>query len=298
MTLKAETTLRLLFPQWQGGNNPPYHFGAQLLSWLAPEHSGPQEEVPVALPDPSGLAVDNGIVGRGALLAQLHAARRLIDKHQPDRLVVLGGDCLVDLAPFAYLNERYEGNLAVLWVDTHPDIMTPAQFEHAHAMVLGNLLGQGDPDFVAAVARPIKAGNVMFLGLHHPGEWEAGEMARLGLQTVSPTLLAEQGSQPVLDWFKATGATHLAIHLDLDVLDPTLFRALLFAKPGIADDAFAGVAQGELSMEQVIHALGEVAAVADVVGLGIAEHLPWDALALKNMLARLPLIGRVDGANP
>lgn len=295
MPLKSETTLRLLFPQWQGGNNPPYHFGAQLLSWLAPPHAGPQEEVPVAQPDESALTVENGIVGRRALLAQLHAARALIDRHQPDRLVVLGGDCLVDLAPFAYLNDRYEGDLAVLWVDTHPDIMTPAQFEHAHAMVLGNLLGQGDPDFVAAVTRPIKPGNVMFLGLHHPGEWEAGEMDRLGLQTVSPALLAEQGSQPVLEWLRATGAKRLAIHLDLDVLDPALFRALLFAKPGIAEDTFAGVAQGELSMEQVIDVLGEVAAVSDVVGLGIAEHLPWDALALKNMLARLPLIGRTDG---
>jgi arginase len=44
-------------------------------------------------------------------------------------------------------------------------------------------------------------------------------------------------------------------------------------------------------MEQVVQLLGDVATVADVVGLGIAEHLPWDALALKNMLARLPLIG-------
>jgi len=44
-------------------------------------------------------------------------------------------------------------------------------------------------------------------------------------------------------------------------------------------------------MEQVVRVLGDVAAIADVVGLGITKHLPWDALALKNMLARLPLIG-------
>lgn len=28
----SASTLRLLMPQWQGGNNPPYHFGAQLLA--------------------------------------------------------------------------------------------------------------------------------------------------------------------------------------------------------------------------------------------------------------------------
>ena len=40
MTANADKTLRLLMPQWQGGNNPPYHFGARLLSWLAPAASG------------------------------------------------------------------------------------------------------------------------------------------------------------------------------------------------------------------------------------------------------------------
>ena len=289
-------TLRLLFPQWQGGNNPPYHFGSQLLSWLAPEHIGPVEEVPVSLHDGSKLPLEDGIVGRSALLRQLHDARALIDKHQPDRLVVLGGDCLVDLAPFAYLNERYDGELAVLWVDAHPDIVTPEQFQHAHAMVLGNLLGNGDADFVKAVSRPIKPQNVMYVGLHDPSEWEAGEMERLGLQNVGPAQLAQQGSKPVLDWFKSTGAKHLAVHFDLDALDPAFFRSLLFAKPDIAEGTFDGIAQGELKIEQVVQLLAEVAGVADVVGLGIAEHLPWDALAMKNMLASLPLIGKPNVA--
>lgn len=44
-------------------------------------------------------------------------------------------------------------------------------------------------------------------------------------------------------------------------------------------------------MAQVIQLLDDISEIADVVGLGIAEHMPWDALALKNMLARLPLIG-------
>ena len=287
----ASATLRLNMPQWQGGNNPPYHLGARLLAWLAPDAAGPVEEVPVPHPTDDPLPVENGIVARSALLEQLHQARKIIDKHQPNRIVVLGGDCLVDLAPFAYLSERYAGDLAVLWVDTHPDIMTPEQFSHAHAMVLGNLLGRGDSDFSSAVAHPIKPQNVMYAGLHSPTQWEADRMQQLNLANVSPDELSRHGSQPVLDWFKSTGAKRLAIHLDLDVLDPSLFHALLFAQPNIPDDTFDGVAQGQLTMAQVINLLGDMASVSDVVGLGIAEHLPWDALALKNMLARLPLIG-------
>lgn len=291
MTTSNNRTLRLVFPQWQGGNNPPYRLGSKLLAWLAPEHVGPLEEVPVVLPTDEPLPVEDGVVARGALLEQLRQARGLIDKHQPDRLVVLGGDCLVDLAPFAYLNERYAGDLAVLWVDAHPDIMTPQQFQHAHTMVLGNLLGHGDASFVKFVPRPIAPKNVLYVGLHSPSEWEATEMKRLNLGSVTPHELTQHGSWPVLDWFKSTGASRLAIHFDLDVLDPSLFRAVLFAKPDIPANAFDGIAQGRLTMEQIVQLLGEMATIADVVGLGITEHLPWDALALQNMMARLPLIG-------
>lgn len=292
MNTPKDSTLRLIFPQWQGGNNPPYHLGARLLNWLAPAPAGPVEEVPVSPPTNTPLSLENGVVARGALLEQLRQARQLIAKHQPDRLVVLGGDCLVDLAPFAYLNERYDGNLAVLWVDAHPDIMTPEQFHHAHAMVLGNLLGQGDADFVQAVSRPIKPQNMLFVGVNDATDWEAAEIKRLGLRNVGPAELAKHGSRPVLDWFKSTGAKHLAIHFDLDVLDPALFRSVLFAQPNIPEGTFDGIAQGKLTIEHVLRLFSDVADAADIVGLGIAEHLPWEALALQNMLARLPLIGK------
>ncbi|XAH23226.1 arginase family protein [Xylophilus sp. GW821-FHT01B05] len=294
MSTSNETTLRLVFPQWQGGNNPPYYFGAQLLSWLAPDPTGPVEQVEVPPSTGAPLAIEDGIVGRSALLRQLQRARQLIDQHRPDRLVVLGGDCLVDLAPFAYLNERYGGELAVLWVDAHPDVMTPRDFAHAHAMVLGNLLGEGDSDFASAVKLPLKPQNVMYAGLQQTLPGERAFIERHGLKQAGPAALAEN-SEPVLEWLRATGAKHLAIHLDLDVLDPRAFRSLLFANPAAPADAFDGVAQGGMGIEQVLRLLGDVAQVVDVVGLGIAEHLPWDALALKNMLARLPLVGQPAG---
>lgn len=34
-------TLRLHFPQWQGGNIEAYHFGSQLLAMLAPAPMAP-----------------------------------------------------------------------------------------------------------------------------------------------------------------------------------------------------------------------------------------------------------------
>ncbi|WP_439879023.1 arginase family protein [Pseudomonas prosekii] len=290
MNAPQDLTLRLLFPQWQGGNNPPYHFGAQLLSWLAPAPSGPVAEVKVDAPTDEPLPLENGIFGRSALLNQMRSARDLIDQHAPDRIVVLGGDCLVDLAPFAYLNERYDGDLAVLWVDAHPDVLTPNDFSNAHAMVLGNLLGEGDAEFADAVKRPLKPQNVMYAGLQATTAVETAMIERLGLSKASPEDLAVN-SEPVLKWFQSTGAKHLAIHLDLDVLDPHFFRSLLFANPQTPAGTFDGIAQGKMTITDVVRVLADVSAIADVVGIGIAEHLPWDALALKNMLQALPLIG-------
>jgi arginase len=284
-----QNTLRLLMPQWQGGNNPPYHFGAQLLAWLAPPATGPVETVEVAPPSDAPLPLENGIVARSALLEQMRSARSCIDRHRPDRIVVLGGDCLVDLAPFAYLNERYDGNLSVLWIDAHPDIMTPDDFPHAHAMVLGNLLGEGDQDFVKAVSRPLDPARVMYAGLKPASPGEEAFIDRHSLRRAGPDELATN-SEPVLRWLEETRTRHLAIHFDLDVLDAVQFRSLLFANPQAPADAFDGIPQGSMSIEQIIRLINDVANVVDVVGLGITEHLPWDALAMKQMLGRLPLL--------
>ena len=94
MSTKKEMTLRLVIPQWQGGNVHDYYFGSQLLARLAPEANGPVEIVAVLEPKPGEtLEVENGILGRAALLQQARAACQAIEKHRPDRIVTLGGNC-------------------------------------------------------------------------------------------------------------------------------------------------------------------------------------------------------------
>ena len=102
----------------------------RLLLWLRTAglagagRQRPVETVPEPEPGET-LEIENGVLGRAALLQQVRAAllqqvraaRQAIKHHRPDRIVTLGGDCLIDLAPMAYLNTRYGGNLSVLWVD-------------------------------------------------------------------------------------------------------------------------------------------------------------------------------------
>ena len=158
-------------------------------------------------------------------------------------------------------------------------------------MVLGNLLGQGDPEFVATVARPIDPTKVMYAGLEDMMPVERQFIDRHGIRMAGPTELASS-SQPVIDWLKSTGVRHVAIRLDLDVLDPSQFRSLLSANPQSSPDAFAGIPVGKMSIADVVRLLGEVAAAVDVVGLGITEHPSVGRDRSQDMLRKLPLVGK------
>ena len=285
-----ETILRLNMPQWQGGNRHEYYFGSELLAWLAPPANGPVETVPVPEPEPGEtLEVENGILARKALLRQARAAREAIDRHRPERIVTLGGDCLIDLAPMAYLNRRYGGDLGVLWIDAHPDVLTPNETPHAHAQVLGALLGRGDPDLVGEVDTPIKRSRVMYAGLDAWMPVEGEVIDELGLRRAGADLLADTSS-PVLDWIAEQGITRLAIHFDIDVIDPAKFGPVLFNDPNAAPNFLTGVPRGRLAPDQVVRLLQDVAAACDVVGLAIAEYMPWEAITTRNMLRKLPLL--------
>lgn len=282
-------TLRLSFPQWQGGNNPPYYLGSLLLSFLAPEPTGPVASVPVYEPTTEPLTEIDGITAKPQIIRQLNDAAALIAQHCPDSIVVLGGDCLVSLAPFAHLLNKYGDKLGVLWVDSHPDVQTAKQYPNAHAHVLGALIGTGDNDLVAHVATRLNPAKIMIAGIHDPLAYEADYLARHNIATIAPEQV-KNGGKEVMAWVEREHIEYLAIHIDLDVLDPSLFRSVLFAKPGRGEHDFGDVAEGKLAIEEVLNLITQATSKAEPVGLTIAEHLPWDMLNLKNMLSALPLM--------
>src|SRR3546814_1081609 len=109
--------------------------------------------------------------------------------------------------------------------------------------------------------------------------WNADEdliLKELGIRHIPPAVLADS-SRPILDWIETEGITHLAVHFDLDVLDPAHFSPLLFNRPGMPEGAFDGIEQGRMQLDQVVRLLKEIGAAVDMVGLAIAEHLPRSA---------------------
>lgn len=282
-------TLRLLFPQWQGGNNPPYHLGSLLLSYLSPESDGPVESVPVDEPTTEPLVEVDGINAKPQIIRQLKDAAALIEKYDPDSIVVFGGDCLVSLAPFSHLLNKYGDRLGVLWIDSHPDVQTAKQYPNAHAHVLGAMIGTGDKDLLAHVATRLNPSKIMIAGIHDPLTYEAEYLAHHNIATIGPEQIKDDGKD-VIEWIKKENIEYLAIHIDLDVLDPSLFRSVLFARPDRGEHDFGDVAEGKLTIENVLNLIAQATSKAQPVGLTIAEHLPWDMLNLKNMLSALPLI--------
>jgi arginase len=290
MPIDPAKVLRLNLPQWQGGDRPPYRVGGRVLAALAPDALGPEETVPVPPAGPEERPVTDGIRSRAALLRQSEAAMAAIDRHGPEAIVTLGGDCHVSFAPFAYLSGVYGADLAVLWVDAHPDIQGPAQSSSAHAHVLSMMMGEGDRDLSKALRRPIAPGQVLYVGLTETSAFETGFIRERGIARLSPEDLAGSPAK-VLDWLRGSGARKVAVHFDVDVLDPALHGFLLFHQPDAAPGLWDGVAKGRMGFAEVARMLRAVDAEADIVGLTIAEFLPWEAIGLSRMMAGLPLLG-------
>ncbi|MCQ1995612.1 arginase family protein [Arthrobacter sp. zg-Y1171] len=286
--------LRLIFPQWQGaagagavGSLPAgqphqtqlsYHLGPSLLELLSPAHEGPTAFVPVST-DTKDEAVEtvDGIYAREAVLRQLREGLRLVSEADPASVVTFGGECSVSVAPFSYLAARYGPDLAVLWVDAHPDTGTPGDsYTGFRSMSLSTLAGEGDAEFLAALPAVVAPSNVLHVGLQ---DWQDPGMAnkrRLGISSVGITDTPED-TRRILDWLALTGATKLAIHVDLDVLDRRDFT-------GTTGNGTRGMRVPD--MLRIIDALGDA---GEIVGLSLAQHAPLELLRLGGLLRDLPV---------
>ena len=281
-------TIRLIFPQWQGGNIKTYTLGAELLAFLAPKNKDEIINIPVS--PYKELENENGIRGRTQIVNQLNIAINSIKEHNPSKIVTLGGDCLVSLAPFSQLSEKYKQNFGILWLDAHPDVMTPKEYEHSHSHVLGALMGNGDSDFTSKVSNPVKSNKILIAGINSPSDYESDFIKNKKIATYSPDEIKNDKAKKLIKWLKDEKITNLAIHFDLDVLDYNSFRNLYFSRPNTNIEEFDGIAKGKLQINEVVELINKANENTNIVGLTISEHLPWDMENLKSMLLKSPLL--------
>src|SRR5512133_535951 len=96
-----------------------YAVGSAVLEAVLPHHDGPITAVPVETGD-VGLEKLDGIEAKRAVVDQLSRALEIIKQHNPARIITLGGECSVSVAPFSELAARYGDDLAIFWIDSHP----------------------------------------------------------------------------------------------------------------------------------------------------------------------------------
>lgn len=282
-----EKTLRLTIPDWQAGAKEEYYFGAQMLRLIAPKAKN-QIERCVAVAEPQGMPLteENGVAGQSAVMDNVKNAKSVIKEVQPDRIITLGGNCLVSQAPFDYLHGKYGDKLGIIWFDAHPDISNPQMFNHEHAMVLANLMGKGDPALNDLTEHPFSPQDILYIGLQPLTAEEVPQMEKLGL---SYAIQGEKmlSNKEIAAWLSNHGYTKIAVHWDLDVVDPTDYHSLYFNEPGVP--MFAGASCGRMKFAAVAEKMIALQEMADVVGFTVAEYLPWDAIRLKKALAALKI---------
>ena len=287
--------LRLLFPQWQGAATSSveafapefpldvarrsYAVGTAVLEALLPPHDGPTATAPVAMSD-DGLEERDGVEAKAVVLEQLASALEIIRRHDPARIATFGGECSVSVAPFSELARRYGDDLAIVWIDAHPDVGTPhSEYPGYHAMAVSTLIGHGDPDAQELLPATISPDRVALVGLHSWDEDDFPNIAEWGIRSFGPDEL-RQSIRLLLDWLADTGCSRVAIHFDVDAVDGDEIALGLGGEPG------------GLTSAEVRRIVAEVDGAADVVGLTLAEFIPRQVMHLRQILNGFPLISR------
>lgn len=292
-TLYAQdNTIRLVYPQWQGADiakwitevpdpqqaSRGYYLGAQLLNFLAPDNGQKTVTVPVA----TSLAerkVTDGVSDRDILVSQTKAALDILEIENPDKIVTLGGECSVSVVPFTYLADKYKNDVAMIWIDAHPDITLPGDVYPAyHAMAVTACMGLGDKHIVSELPAKIAPSRILFVGLR---DWERDEIKarqrQYGIRHLTPEDVREN-SYMIRDWLKSCGASKVVIHFDMDVLDPAEIIAAV------------GVVPNGMKISEVVRVINDIAKEKEVVGLTVAEPMPRTAIRIREMLSQMPLL--------
>lgn len=285
-------TIRLVYPQWQGGNiarwipditaddaSRGYFLGSKMLDFLAPPTDNETYEVPVST-DISKRIEKNGVLDHDIIKAQTAAALDTLRIADPDKVVTLGGECSVSVPVFTYLADKYAGDVAVVWVDAHPDITLPGDdYNGYHAMALTACMGMGDEDITGLLPAKVSPAYVCLAGLREcEYPYIEKRVGDLGIRHFSPERLADD-SAPLVEWLNNCGKSKVLVHFDMDVMDPA--------------DILAAVADGPaggLKLTEVVRIINDIAATKELVALTVAEPMPRLAIRLKNMLAQLPLL--------
>lgn len=257
MEINHPSQLNLIFPQWQGsGPSNILYSAANRLADVCTDI----RFTPIPVPEKQRLHIAHDILGYESILSQLRWAKTVIDQLSPESIMVVGGDCGVELAPVSFLNHRHGGNLTLVWLDAHGDLNTPksSPSKHFHGMPLGTLCGEGDQRILDHCFSLLSPDQVILAGARDLDPAEELFIRDHGVVQVSVQSMAADPKSIVREIHKK-GFRHVYVHIDMDVLDPEGYPWVKHPTP-----------EG-LTVKNLVEVVSEIALSFHVAGLGLVE---------------------------
>jgi arginase len=164
--------------------------------------------------------------------------------------LVLGGDCSIALGSalaMRRLGEELGGPIGLVYVDAHSDFRHPGN-AHVVGAAAGEALalvtGRGQPDLAAIEQRRpyVRDSDVVVIGLRASDEYRM-DLQASGVAVRAVPDLRAHGAARTAQWARSqlTGCIGFWVHLDVDVLDPSVMPAVDAPNPG-------GIAYPELEL--------------------------------------------------
>jgi arginase family enzyme len=229
---------------------PGHARGVAALAPLLAEHAGTTARMIGTPGEPHNADWSDDLRdSRGCLL---EAGGQVDDALVADRFPVLvAGDCSVSATTLPTVM-RHAPEAYVLWLDAHGDFNTPDTTPSGFlgGMCLAAACGKWDAGLAEETVDPTR---VVMCGVRDLDGREQVLIETSGVRNVRPSQLGDE-----LD------GKDVYVHLDLDVLDPSVMPALFPVEGGLSDAGLRTL-------------LGEVAGVAQVVGVEVcAFEAPAD----------------------
>jgi arginase len=229
---------------------PGHARGVQALAPLLAEQGGGEARMIGSPGEPAERDWSEDLEGsRGCLL---EAGGQVDDALEAGRFPVLvGGDCSIAITTLPTV-VRHVPDVHVLWLDAHGDFNTPDTTPSGFlgGMCLAAACGRWDAGLVDETVDPTR---VVLCGVRDLDGQERVLLETSGVRDVRPSQLADE-----LD------GEQVYVHLDLDVLDPSVMPSLFPVDGGLSDGGLRTL-------------LGEIAGVSTLVGVEItAFEAPED----------------------
>lgn len=269
-----DTKLNLFYPQWQGGGPDlsTYYGAFELKKTYCPEVTFAEVEVSTT----STGTIKKGIFGYAQILAQMKAARKVIDLKRPERIFTIGGGCDAGILPLSYLSKLMKEKLTIIWFDAHGDLNSPQSSPsgYFYGMPVRALLGESDPAILELLYTELDNDQLILCGLRDLDEAESAYIASRNL-TVCRAEEMSANPEMLLDLIKDRGNDHIYIHLDFDVLNPEEFPYVPLPVPG------------GLSIQSLMKLITGLRESFILTGLGLFEYSGGSAC---NFSEKLPFL--------